>query len=83
MVCFKAKRTTQFRKLMKAYCERQGANVEGSLHRRGQPCARVLGAAFSCNVSGRALCTLRTGLTLEQVSFLFEGNRVRCALLPR
>ena len=24
VVCFKAKRTTQFRKLMKAYCERQG-----------------------------------------------------------
>ena len=83
MVCFKAKRTTQFRKLMKAYCERQGVNVVGRLHRRGEPYACVLGAVFSCIVSGRALCTLRTGLTLEQVSFLFEGNRVRCALLLR
>ena len=36
MVCFKAKRTTPFRKLMKAYCERQGVFVVGSLRRRGR-----------------------------------------------
>ena len=37
----------------------------------------------SCNVPGRTLCTLRTGITLEQVSFLYDGERLRCALLLR
>ncbi|KAK9821724.1 hypothetical protein WJX81_005166 [Elliptochloris bilobata] len=45
VVCFKAKRTTQFRKLMKAYCERQGHPI-------------------------------------DQVAFLFEGNRVREEMTP-
>ena len=68
VVCFKAKRTTQFRKLMKAYCERQGGDPRASrrlmLHRQSAALKQPRGLA---------------GHPLDQVAFLYDGGRIRCA----
>ena len=45
------------------------------------PRCRLCLRASAVSQVGHKARPLRTGLTLEQVSFLFEGNRVRCALL--
>ena len=79
---FKTKRTAPFRKLMKVYCDRQGAVEVGSLASSRSPlCLRPGNRVPATSQAGHEARTLRTGVALEQVHFLFGGKGLRCALL--